>query len=123
MEYKFKALYDGSLIPCIPVESNNLILRIVFSPEFLKIGRLREETGWREDLPVLPIFQYTGKKDKHDKDIYCGHIVKYNNDICTVMWDRIFALYRVIKKENGHICGTLMNSETHMEIIGHEAIK
>lgn len=125
MEYKFKTLYNGELIPCIPNAINNQILKPEIEKQgwitYVQIGLLYPEE--KSLLRVLPIFQYTGKKDMHGEEIYCGHIVQYGEKICTVMWDRVYALYRVVQKDNGHFSGTLMNSDTSMQIIGHEALK
>jgi hypothetical protein len=97
MEYKFKTVYDGKLIECYPDLRNNDITNYFGN----SIGLIKPMPGI--SAPVLPIFQYTDKKDIDGEEVYCGHKVIFKDEkesciLITMMIDISLNVILVIRK-------------------------
>lgn len=75
MEPKFKTIYQGEMIDCEICTSYGVVYRKEGNV-FNSIGWYREENKGSGGLPLLPLYQATGFRDKMKQEIFIGHILR-----------------------------------------------
>jgi len=122
MYLKFKTILFNKLVSC----SVNYIKNQIISEKGIIIGRI-EDRG--EETPkVLPVFQFTGRKDKDGEEIYIDHKIQiiievndgeFHSSQRYVFWDGDSISLKSINSSS-FITNSLGNyPDDKIKIIGH----
>jgi uncharacterized phage protein (TIGR01671 family) len=81
-----------------------IVLAITFSTNYLHYAydntwNLKYGKSYWSDISNFEIMQFTGIRDKYDKEIYEGDIVKYDNYLYVVSWIDKLAGFRGVNIE------------------------
>lgn len=125
MKLKFKTVYEGKLIDCYLVDELvfvDAILLCRYETDIISCANLRVP------LKDAPVFQYIGKKDINDEEIYCGHQLVDENvekdekpKEYTVIWEEMVSGFALLNQWNQLFsCDQRVN---YMKIIGHSALE
>jgi len=71
------------------------------------------------DFKDIELMQYTGLKDKNNKEIYDGNIVKFLNGIFEVIWCNEKASFMLKNKEYKEFLNFIYENNNGMEIVGN----
>ena len=111
-EIKFRAWHKGKKIISEVLGIDILHKEIFFSNGDVYYCEI-------SDFKYIELMQYTGLKDKNEKEIYEGDIVKFLNGFFEVIWCNEKASFMLKNKKYKEFLNFIYENNNEMEIVGN----